>query len=216
MKAIVIGCGRLGSAIAMELYSKGNDVTVIDKNSESFSLLGSEFNGNLIVGVGFDKAVLEEAGIQFQDAVICTTDSDKINVLAGKIAKDIYLVPLVLARLYDPTRVKVVESLGIKTLSTTSYGVDRVIELLSYEKMDDITLIGDKGDTELVRIIATIAVEGATYEELCSEGEYNLIAIARDKISFVPKPGDIVKTGDVLYFSVDVKKKFKLKNVLGL
>ena len=109
MKAIVIGCGRLGSAIAMELYSKGNDVTVIDKNSESFSLLGSEFNGNLIVGVGFDKAVLEEAGIQFQDAVICTTDSDKINVLAGKIAKDIYLVPLVLARLYDPTRVKVVE-----------------------------------------------------------------------------------------------------------
>ncbi len=216
MKAIVIGCGRLGSAIAMELYSKGNDVTVIDKNSESFSLLGSEFNGNLIVGVGFDKAVLEEAGIQFQDAVICTTDSDKINVLAGKIAKDIYLVPLVLARLYDPTRVKVVESLGIKTLSTTSYGVDRVIELLSYEKMDDITLIGDKGDTELVRIIATIAVEGATYEELCSEGEYALIAIARDKISFVPKPGDIVKTGDVLYFSVDVKKKFKLKNVLGL
>ena len=63
MKAIIIGCGRLGSAIALELYRKGNEVTVIDKDPDSFALLGSEFNGNTIVGIGFDKEVMEEAGI---------------------------------------------------------------------------------------------------------------------------------------------------------
>ncbi len=216
MKAIVIGCGRLGSAIALELYRKGNEVTVIDKDVDSFALLGSEFNGNTIVGIGFDKSIMEEAGIQFQDAVICTTDSDEVNVLIGKIAKDIFMVPLVVARLYDPRKAKIFESLGIKTISTTGYGVDRAIELLSYDKMDSVSLLGAKGDTEFVRIHATANVEGATAKELTSVGDYALIAIVRGKTSFLPKPDEIIRTDDILYFAVDVTKKPKLKVFLGI
>lgn len=216
MKAIVIGCGRLGSAIALELYRKGNEVTVIDKDSDSFALLGNEFNGNTIVGIGFDKNVLEEAGIQFQDAVICTTDSDEVNVLCGKISKDIFMVPQVVARLYDPRKAKIFESLGIKTISTTGYGVDRAIELLSYDKMDSITLLGARGDTELVRIHATSNVEGALAHELTVNGEFTLLAIVRDKESFLPKADDVIKTDDILYFAVDIQKKHKLKVLLGI
>ncbi len=216
MKAIIIGCGRLGSAIALELYRKGNEVTVIDKDPDSFALLGSEFNGNTIVGIGFDKEVMEEAGIQFQDAVICTTDSDEVNVLAGKIAKDIFMVPLVVARLYDPRKAKIFESLGIKTISTTGYGVDRAIELLSYDKMDSVSLLGAKGDTEFVRIHATANVEGAMAKELSKEGEYALIAIVRGKTSFLPSPEEIIRTDDILYFAVDIAKKPKLKVLLGI
>ena len=207
MKAIVIGCGRLGSAIALELYRKGNEVTVVDKDSDSFALLGNEFNGNTIVGIGFDKNVLEEAGIQFQDAVICTTDSDEVNVLCGKISKDIFMVPQVVARLYDPRKAKIFESLGIKTISTTGYGVDRAIELLSYDKMDSITLLGARGDTELVRIHATSNVEGALAHELTVNGEVrqhgntrNMIFPVARLISYVTRfmtmePGDILITG---------------------
>lgn len=216
MKAIVIGCGRLGSAIALELYRKGNEVTVVDKDSDSFALLGNEFNGNTIVGIGFDKNVLEDAGIQFQDAVICTTDSDEVNVLCGKISKDIFMVPQVVARLYDPRKAKIFESLGIKTISTTGYGVDRAIELLSYDKMDSITLLGARGDTELVRIHATSNVEGAMAHELTVDGEFNLLAIVRDKESFLPKAEDVIKTDDILYFAVDIRKKHKLKVLLGI
>ncbi len=216
MKAIVIGCGRLGSAIALELFRKGNEVTVVDRDPDSFALLGNEFNGNTIVGIGFDKNVLEEAGIQFQDAVICTTDSDEVNVLCGKISKDIFMVPQVIARLYDPRKAKIFESLGIKTISTTGYGVDRAIELLSYDKMDSIALLGAKGDTELVRIHATTNVEGATVQELTSPGEFSLLAIVRNKDSFLPKAEDVVKTDDILYFAVNIQKKHKLKVVLGI
>ncbi len=216
MKVTVIGCGRLGSAIALELYRKGNDVTVIDKDPDSFALLGSEFNGNTIVGIGFDKEVMAEAGIEFQDAVIATTDSDEVNVLVGKIAKDIYMVPLVVARLYDPRKAKIYESLGIKTVSTTGYGVDRAIELLSYEKMDSVCLLGAKGETEFVRIHATSTVEGVSASELTSIGECALISIVRGKDSFLPRPEEVVRTGDILYFAVDVSKKAKLKALLGI
>lgn len=216
MKAIIIGCGRLGSAIALELYRKGNEVTVIDKDADSFALLGSEFNGNTVLGIGFDRNVLEEAGIQFQDAVICTTDSDEVNVLCGKISKDIFMVPLVVARLYDPRKAKIFESLGIKTISTTGYGVDRAIELLSYDKMDSVNLLGAKGDTEIVRIHATATTEGATAAELTSAGEFTLLAIVRGKVSFLPKPEEVIKTDDILYFIVDIQKKHKLKVLLGI
>lgn len=216
MKALVVGCGRLGSAIARELFNKGNEVTVIDKDPDSFYLLGSEFTGNTVIGVAFDKNTLEEAGIQFQNAVICSTGSDEINALVGKIAKDFYMVPNVLARLYDPKKAKVYATLGIKTISTTGYGVDRAIELLSFEKMDSITLLGEQGDTEFIRIIATPNVEGAEARELSLEDKYRLIAVVRGKRSFLPKDDDVVRTGDILYFAVEVAYKSKLKQLLGL
>ncbi len=215
MKAIIIGCGRLGSAIALELYRKGNEVTVIDKDPDSFALLGSEFNGNTIVGIGFDKKVMEEAGIQFQDAVICTTDSDEVNVLAGKIAKDIFMVPLVVARLYDPRKAKIFESLGIKTISTTGYGVDRAIELLSYDKMDSVSSRrqGRYGIRPYPRHGQRRRSHG---QGAFKEGEYALIAIVRGKTSFLPSPEEIIRTDDILYFAVDIAKKPKLKVLLGI
>ncbi len=216
MKALIVGCGRLGSAIARELFSKGNEVTIIDKNPDSFYLLGNEFTGNTVVGVGFDKDVLEEAGIQFQNAVICSTGSDEINALVGKIAKDFYMIPNVVARLYDPKKAKVYATLGIKTVSTTGYGVDRALELLSFEKMDSISLLGEQGDTEFIRIMSTPNVDGATAKELSCDDEYRLIAIVRGKRSFLPKEDDLIRTGDILYFAVSVAYKSKLKRLLGL
>lgn len=216
MKVLIIGCGRLGAGIARELFAKGNEISVIDQDPNSFYLLGNEFSGNTVIGMGYDKNVLEEAGIQFQNAVICSTGSDEINALVGKIAKDHYMIPTVIARLYDPNKAKVYQTLGIKAVSTTGYGVDRTIELLSFDKMDSVSLLGEQGDTEIIRIVATSEVEGALASELTNEDEYRLIAIVRGKHSFLPSPDDEIRTGDILYFAVVTNFKGKLKRALGL
>ncbi len=216
MKAMVIGCGRLGSALALELFRKGNDVTVIDKDPNSFYALGSEFNGNTVTGTGFDRDVLEQAGIQYQDAVICSTSSDEVNALAGRIAKDIYMVPHVVARLYDPMKAKIFETLGIRTISTTGYGVDRAMELLSYGKLNSFVMLGEKGDVELVRVVATPSSEGLTANELSNGQDFRLIALVRGRESLIPDDTERIRTDDILYFSVSTKAKKKLKALLGL
>lgn len=216
MKAMIIGCGRLGAGVALELLKKGNEVTVVDRDEEAFARLGTEFNGNTVVGVACDKDTLEEAGIQFMDAVILATNSDEMNALTGRIAKDVYMVPRVVARLYDPRKAKIFESLGLKTISTVGFGVDRALELLSFDKIDSVAMLGENGETEIVRIVAPTEAQGAKVAELCLPGKYELISIVRDKRSLIPDAAETVKTGDILYFVVQIAQKAALKRVLGL
>ena len=216
MRVMIIGCGRLGSALALELFKKGNEVTVIDRDSEVFYRLGTEFSGNTIVGMAYDKDTLEEAGIQFMDAVIVCTSSDEMNATTGRVAKDIYMVPRVLARLNDPHKAKIYESLGLRTISTTGYAVDRALELLSYDRMDSVAMLGENGDTEIVRIVAPADVQGAKAAELSQPGCYNLVAIVRGSSSLMPEKDETIRTSDILYFTVNTREKAKLKRALGL
>ena len=216
MRVMIIGCGRLGSALALELFKKGNEVTVIDRDSEVFYRLGTEFSGNTIVGMAYDKDTLEEAGIQFMDAVIVCTSSDEMNATTGRVAKDIYMVPRVLARLNDPHKAKIYESLGLRTISTTGYAVDRALELLSYDRMDSVAMLGESGDTEIVRIVAPADVQGAKAAELSLPGCYNLVAIVRGSSSLMPEEDETIRTSDILYFTVNTREKAKLKRALGL
>lgn len=216
MRVMIIGCGRLGSALALELFKKGNEVTVIDRDSEVFYRLGTEFSGNTIVGMAYDKDTLEEAGIQFMDAVIVCTSSDEMNATTGRVAKDIYMVPRVLARLNDPHKAKIYESLGLRTISTTGYAVDRALELLSYDRMDSVAMLGESGDTEIVRIVAPADVQGAKAAELSLSGCYNLVAIVRGSSSLMPEKDETIRTSDILYFTVNTREKAKLKRALGL
>lgn len=216
MKIMIVGCGRLGAALALALYRKGHLVTVVDKNPKSFNMLGSEFNGNTVTGLGFDKNVLEEAGIQFQDVVVASTSSDETNALVSKIAKDIYFVGKVLARLYDPELARIYSTLGVKTISTTGFGVDRVLELLSLGHIDSLASLGGDANTEIVRIVATSEAEGARVDELQKDGEFRLISIVRGDSSFIPTGKEIVQTGDILYFVVVSDKANGLKRALGL
>lgn len=216
MRVMIIGCGRLGAALALELFKKGNEVTVIDRDSEVFYRLGTEFSGNTIVGMAYDKDTLEEAGIQFMDAVIVCTSSDEMNATTGRVAKDIYMVPRVLARLNDPHKAKIYESLGLRTISTTGYAVDRALELLSYDRMDSVAMLGESGDTEIVRIVAPADVQGAKAAELSLPGCYNLVAIVRGSSSLMPEKDETIRTSDILYFTVNTREKAKLKRALGL
>ncbi len=102
MNIIIVGCGRVGSRLAIQLYSEGNNVTVIDRNPLSFDKLQGFFEGKMVVGTGIDEEVLTNAGIAEADAVISVTKGDNTNIMVGQIAKFLFKVKKVVVRIVDP------------------------------------------------------------------------------------------------------------------
>lgn len=213
MKVIIVGCGKLGSGLALNLVKKGHKVTVIDTNPEAFKLLGKDFNGETIVGIGFDKGILEKAKIRMADAIVACSKSDDTNALIGRISKNIYKVPRVISRLYDPRRAEIYRSLGIQTISTTTWGVQKATELLSYNQLDCISTIGD---IEMVRVEVPALLVGRTVNELTVIGESQVIAISRGNKTIMPTSGTALQKHDVLFIAVLASSIGRLKNLLGM
>jgi trk system potassium uptake protein len=215
MKDIIVGCGKLGSGLAQNLIRKGHSVTVIDSDPEAFDLLGENFKGKTIVGIGFDRQILESANISSVDAVIACSKSDDANALIGRISRNIYKVPRVIARLYDPRRAEIYRSLGIQTLSTTTWGVQRAAEMLSYSQLDSVLTIGDN-NVNLIRIETPALLVGRTVNELTVLGEIQVVAISRENKTFLPTRGTVLKNHDVIYISVLTTSESRLKTLLGI
>ena len=215
MKVIIVGCGKLGSGLAKALVRKGNQVTIIDRNADAFELLGKDFQGTTIVGTGYDRDILEKANIRRADAIISCSKSDEANALVGKLARDIYHVPRVISRLYDPRRAEIYRSLGIQTLSTTTWGVQRAMEMLSYDKLDSVLTIGDS-QVEVVRVETPALLVGRAVSELTVYGEIHAVAISRANKVFLPSQGTVLHQDDVIYIAVLASSANRLKTLLGL
>lgn len=213
MKVIIVGCGKLGSGLARNLTGKGHKVTVIDNNTEAFELLGNDFTGETIVGIGFDRAVLEKAQIRLADAIVACSKSDDANALIGRISRNIYKVPRVISRLYDPRSAEIYRSLGIQTISTTTWGVQQATEMLSYSQLDSILSMGD---VEIIRADTPALLVGRTVNELAVVGEIQVVSICRDNKTFIPTMGTALKKNDVLFISVLSASIGKLKKLLGM
>jgi len=119
MKILIVGCGRIGSTLA-RLLCRSHDVTIVDRTSEAFRRLGPDFHGHRLVGPGTDRDILTKAGIEHADAFVAVTDGDNRNIMAAQIAKRVYKVPVVLTRIYDPSRAAVFQQMGIHVLNSTS------------------------------------------------------------------------------------------------
>ncbi len=131
MKIIILGCGRLGAHLARRLDHEGHHVTVIDRNSDSFTRLGGDFQGTMILGTGIDEDVLRRAGIESADAFVAVSNGDNTNAMAAEIAKLVFKVPRVVARLYDPVREDTYHALGLmETVCPTIMGSDKIHELV--------------------------------------------------------------------------------------
>ncbi len=215
MKVIIVGCGKLGSGLAKALARKGNQVTIIDRDAGAFELLGKNFQGETIVGTGFDREILEKANINRADAVVSCSKSDEANALVGKLARDVYHVPRVIARLYDPRRAEIYRSLGIQTLSTTTWGVQRAMEMLSYDKLDSVLTIGDS-QVEIIRVETPALLVGRAVSELTVYGEIHVVAVSRNNKAFLPSQGTVLHQGDVVYIAVLASSANRLKTLLGL
>jgi trk system potassium uptake protein TrkA len=130
MKVIILGCGRVGIYLANSLDQAGHQVTVIDRNRDSFAKLGADYGGKMVLGTGIDEDVLKKAGIEMADAFVAVTNGDNTNAMAAQIAQHIFHVPHVVARLYDPVREETYRLLGLETVCSTVMGAERIREMV--------------------------------------------------------------------------------------
>jgi trk system potassium uptake protein TrkA len=128
-----MGCGRVGSGLAIDLEAAGHSVSIIDQNKDAFRRLGSDFKGQKIAGVGFDRDILLEAGIEKADAFAAVSNGDNSNILAARVARETYGVEKVVARIYDPARAEIYQRLGIPTVATVLWTTDQIIRRLAPE-----------------------------------------------------------------------------------
>ncbi len=128
MKVIVIGCGRVGSSIALELRSEGWDVVAVDDKEEALGRLGESWDGGFVVGHGMDTSVLRRAGVEDADAVVVSTDGDNTNIVVGQVVQKRFGVGCVVVRLLDPARAAFYESQGMRVVCPTSTAIEGLAE----------------------------------------------------------------------------------------
>jgi trk system potassium uptake protein TrkA len=215
MKVIIIGCGRVGEQLARLLVDEGHQVAVIDYDAGALARLGPNFKGQRITGVGFDRDVLIKAGIEQADAFAAASSSDNANIIAARIAHNIFHVPRVVARLFDPQRAEIYRRLGMLTISSTTWGAERLRELLTSAELDPIVSFGS-GEVSLVNIDIPSHLVGRMVKDLTVSSEINIVAITRQGAAFIPTLGSQFKEGDVVHVAILALALERFKALLGL
>lgn len=200
MHAIVVGCGRVGAAVARELVDGGHDVVVIDRRAESFRRLGADFGGRTMVGVGFDHDLLTAAGITSDSAVLAVTSGDNSNVLIARVARETFGVARVVARIYDPARAAVYERLGIPTVASVAWTTARALR----------TVLPQQGDTDwidptssYVLIERRIEAPGAgTAVSTLEDAGGRVCLLARSGAARIPAASLLLQEDDVVHLMV--------------
>ena len=202
MKIIIVGCGKFGVRAAEDLTRKNHDVTIVDTDRESFHALSEEFTGRTICGMGYDKDVLIEAGVATADVLISCTNSDAINAVTVIVAKNVFHVPTVVARMYDPIRARMFESMGVYTVSITRLGVENVMDFLEDNRSIRVIRKMANDDVELIRIRVNAALDGTELSSLIVVGKMQPVSIERGGHSMMPEAGMRCEYNDVLYLTV--------------
>jgi trk system potassium uptake protein TrkA len=128
VKAIVVGCGRVGSSIALQLAREEWDVTAIDEKEEALQRLGEHWAGGFVVGHGMDTEILRNAGIEEADAVVVATDGDNTNIVIGQVAQKRFDIQCVVIRVLDPARAEFYNERGLRTVCPTKTAIDALTD----------------------------------------------------------------------------------------
>lgn len=215
MNIIIMGCGRVGAQVSQLLVKQGHMVTVIDHDANALAKLGKDFKGRVVQGLGFDKNVLIEAGVETAEGFVSASSSDNANIVAARIARNIFRVPRVVARLYDPVRAEVYQRLGLTTISSTLWGAERIVEVVTHNDLDVIDVFRD-GNTSMVRVEAPPRLIGYHVAQLNVPGEVLVIAITRNDQTFIPVSGTEFQDGDMVYLAVIPSAMNRLEELLGM
>ena len=198
MHIVIMGCGRVGSTIAHILEDQGHSVAIIDQDPDSFRRLHGHFKGQRVTGIGFDRDVLVEAGIERADAFAAVSNGDNSNVIAARVARESFGVQRVAARIYDPRRAEVYQRLGIPTVATVRWTADQMLRRLLPEGAEPLWR-----DPTGTIVLADVAYSG----DWLGEKVRTLEDTARARIAYIsrlgeailPTPGTVLQEGDVVH-----------------
>ncbi|MFA5146898.1 MAG: TrkA family potassium uptake protein [Candidatus Omnitrophota bacterium] len=214
MNIMIVGCGRVGSQLALLLSQEGHNVTIIDKSQDSFKRLGATFNGIAAVGNGFDEKLLKELKVDKQDAFVSVTSGDNTNLMASQIAKKIFKVPRVIARVYDPKRANIYRKLGLDTISGTVLVAamirDKIIEnrFTSY--------LVETGELGVIEVPIDEHLKGRQVKELNMPDEFMVVTIERKKKVIIPQLETRLELNDKVMGVVRTTSLGKVKNTFKL
>ena len=204
MHVVVVGCGRVGSELAGSLEKSGHTVAVIDKNATAFRRLPATFTGQQVLGFGFDRDHLREAGIERADALAAVTSGDNSNILSARIARENFGIERVVARIYDPRRALIYQRLGIPTVATVTWTTDQVMRRLIPSDEATHDWMDPSGKVCLVAFVIPAAWSGKRLSALNDPGRFWLTAVTRFGAAQVVDTDLIGQEGDVLHFVSDV------------
>jgi trk system potassium uptake protein TrkA len=215
MRILVIGCGRVGSGLARSLSLQGHAVVAVDKDVAAFERLGPAFKGKTVAGVGFDRDVLVQAGIERADGLAAVTASDEANIIIGRLATQVFRVPRVVARLYDPLKAEIYRRLGLQTITPITWGINRIAEMLSYSPLSTVATLG-AGDVDIIEAEVPPALVGRTVRDLTVPAEANVISVTRNGSSFLPTSGAVLQDGDIIHLVVLGASADRIRSMLSL
>lgn len=214
MQAVIMGCGRMGAALATRFDAEGDQVTIMDPDDAAQNRLSAGFRGRFLIGNGIAPAVLRAAGIAQAEAFVALTPNDSANIVAAKVARDTYRVPRIIARLHDPVHAEVYRKLGIVTVASVPTTVNRIIQLLHHEALQPLQTFGN-GETLLVRSAVPGYLAGRPAGEFNVPGEIRVVELSRAGHSSIPESSATLEGGDILSFVVASGSLGRLKGFLG-
>jgi trk system potassium uptake protein TrkA len=209
-----MGCGRVGSTLAVDLEKSGHTVAVIDQNREAFRRLGANFNGRTVAGVGFDRDTLLEAGIEKADAFAAVSNGDNSNILAARVARETFGVKNVVARIYDPGRAEIYQRLGIPTVATVLWTTDQIMRRLT----------PDGTKSEWRDATGTILlVEVSLHKDWYGESILLIEKNTKARVAFVTRLGEavlpdehtVLQEGDLVHLLVNEKQVAETEKTLA-
>jgi trk system potassium uptake protein len=214
MHVVIMGCGRVGSLLALELESLGHSVAVIDQSKEAFRRLGPDFKGRTITGVGFDRDTLLEAGIEGADAFAAVSNGDNSNILAARVARESYGVTNVVARIYDPGRAEIYQRLGIPTVATVIWATDQMMRRLvpdgSRSEWRDAS-----GTVQLAEVHPHVEWFGNPVTDLERAAGVRVAFLTRLGEGLIPDENTVLQDGDLIHVMVRDEDVSKVEVTLG-
>ena len=212
MHVVIVGCGRVGSTLALELIASGHTVAVIDRKSDAFKRLGENFSGLTIAGIGFDRDVLLEAGIDRAQAVAAVTNGDNSNILIARVAREKFGIEKVVARIYDPKRAEIYERLGVATVATVKWTSERILRRILPDT-SKVEWTDPSSNVVLIEREFPNSLVGKKATEILLASAC-ISAIRRLGTAVIPDEKTIVQQGDVGYFMVEINSLNQLNDLL--
>jgi trk system potassium uptake protein TrkA len=211
---VIMGCGRVGSSLARGLEKRGHTVAVIDILTDAFRRLGPDFTGRTVKGVGFDREVLLESGIEQAGAFAAVSSGDNSNILSARVVRETFNVSNVVARIYDPGRAEVYERLGIPTVATVRWTADQVMRRLlpagSEPHWRD-----PSGSVRLMEVHVDRAWVGRSIGRMEELTGARIPFLFRLGSGMVPKTSTIFQDGDLAFAAVEDARLAEVETILG-
>jgi trk system potassium uptake protein len=195
---VIMGCGRVGSTLAHILEDRGYSIAIIDRDPDAFRRLGSSFKGERVTGIGFDRSVLIQAGIERADAFAAVSSGDNSNIISARVVRETFGVQRVAARIYDPRRAEVYERLGIPTVATVRWTADQMLRKLLPEGGEPLWR-DPTGKIVLTEVAFSPYWIGEQVKSVEASTLTRIAFVDRLGQAFVPDGGTVLQEGDIIH-----------------